>query len=132
MLTSNETVILLASSHHPHQEGPGRDDLRTQATEVLPGDAGWEVGGPEPEAGGAAGKNQPPGPQRQEPPAGAGDPAEGGEHGVGVTSRGCLLEDPRTPNQPGVKHRPVLTQELWCVAVKSAGWTRVQDSGRWK
>lgn len=56
MLTSNETVILLGSSCHPHQEGPGRDDFRTQATEVLPGDASWEIGGPEPEAGGAAGK----------------------------------------------------------------------------
>lgn len=57
-------LLLLGSSFHPHQEGPGRDDFRTQATEVLPGDAGWEIGGPEPEAGGTAGKNQPPRPQR--------------------------------------------------------------------
>lgn len=64
MLTSNETVTLLGSFYHPHQEGPRRDDFRTQATEVLPGDAGREIGGPEPKAGGAAGKNQPPRPQR--------------------------------------------------------------------
>lgn len=71
---------MLGSSHHPHQEGSGRDDFRTQATEVLPGDTGWEIGGPEPEAGGAAGKNQPPRPQRQESSTGAGDKAEGGEN----------------------------------------------------
>lgn len=79
MLTSNENMILLGSFHHPHQEGPGRDDFRTQATKILPRDSGWEVGGPEPKAGGAVGKNQPPRPQRQESSAGVGDKVEGGE-----------------------------------------------------
>lgn len=64
---------------HPYQEGPGRDDFRTQAAEVLPGDTGRETGGPEPKAGRATGENQPSGSQRQEPAAGAGDEAEGGE-----------------------------------------------------
>lgn len=95
MLTSDETVILLGSSHHPYQEGPGRDDFRTQAAEVLPGDTSWEVGGPEPKAGGAAGKNQPPRPQRQESSAGAGDKVEGGESEGGL-SRG-FIRGLRTP-----------------------------------
>lgn len=96
----------LAPRTTPHQEGPGRDDLRTQATEVLPGDAGWEIGGPEPEAGGAAGKNQPPRPQRQEPSAGTGDQAEGGEREGGRL--GGLLEDrqgPQTSQVPGARQR---------------------------
>lgn len=105
MLTSNKTVILLGSSHHPHQEGPGRDDFRTQAAEVLPGDTGRETGGPEPKAGGAAGENQPPRPQRQEPAAGAGDEAEGGES-EGPSPRrirwGVGLQ-----TQPGVKRPSV-------------------------
>ena len=119
MLTSNKTVILLGSSYHPHQEGPGRDDFRTQATEVLPGDASWEIGGPEPEAGGAAGKNKPPRPQWQEPSAGAGDQAEGGKS-EGWPPKGICWST-RDPSQPGVK--------LKSIAIMNGGEEYSQDHG---
>ena len=116
-------MILLGSSYHPHQEGPGRDDFRTQATEVLPGDAGWEIRGPEPEAGGAAGENQPPRPHGQESSAGAGDKAEGGER-EGDCTRG-FVGGLGGPHQPGGRHGPVLTREALCV--EGACWA--QGSG---
>ena len=41
------------------QEGPGGDDLGAEAAEVLPGVAGGEAGGPERQAGGAPGEDEP-------------------------------------------------------------------------
>ena len=75
----------------PPQESPGGDDLGAAAAEVLPGVPGGEAGGPERQAGGAPGQDEPAGADQTQPSGGARDQAPRGR-GNGAGCRGLEVQ----------------------------------------